>query len=106
MQEIINELKAEGMSDKKAAFIADRMYKRETGEMSATRTFTTTKTWLDMDSEIEKLCRKLGNGIWKISEFGKFRRLSINIQYRNKNQTVFVTRKQVDQLDQVTIGIK
>ena len=105
MQEIINELKAEGMSAKKAAFIADRMYRRETGKLSSERTYST-KTWLDMDSEIEELCRKLGDGIWTISEFGKFRRLSINIQYCNNNQTVFVTRKQVDQLDQVTIGIK
>jgi hypothetical protein len=129
-QEIYQELKAEGMSDKKAMFISDRMFARENGTLQEAKPIIVenpqqvkisprqkkavetmqnhingqilahARIWGSVEAIPERQLRAIG-GILKISEHPEMRSIAPTTgEYEFAGFKI--TRRKVDQLDQCT----
>ena len=91
----------EGMSEKKAAFVADRQVSRAQGKQEKA-----VKIRMDSDlpANLIDYVESLGSGIYPVKAYTKLYALTIMEKYVFENG--YAIRKKVDQLDQVTVFVK
>ena len=91
----------EGMSEKKAAFIADRQVARVQGKQEKA-----IKIRMDSDLPVNLVdyVKSLRSGIYPVKEYTEFYALVVMEKYIFENG--YAIRKKVDHLDQVTIFVR
>jgi hypothetical protein len=98
-EELKADFLAEGMNDGKATWFADRQLARENGELP--EPVAIEEPVLDLSIEQQEIARRLGRGVYRVSEYPIFRGMICTQKYTGDG--VYAVRRQVDELDNVTV---